>query len=126
MKKLKKLKKIIEMVDEYTKEIKMELDKAKKEHQKLMIESNSKLISEIAKGEGIDELMLIEKYSKKSKIKHVDIVSDEISDTSEELLSCMSLNGIDYFYEDKINGTVFNNKNEKVGEYKEGKIKLNH
>ena len=66
MKKLKKLKKIIEMVDEYTKEIKMELDKAKKEHQKLMIESNSKLISEIAKGEGIDELMLIEKYSKKS------------------------------------------------------------
>ena len=38
MRKLKKLKKIIEMVDEYTKEIKFELDKAKKEHQKLMLE----------------------------------------------------------------------------------------
>jgi len=114
------------MVDEYTKEIKHELEKANKEHQKLMLESNSKLISEIAKGEDIDELMLIEKYSKKSKIKQIKVISEELSDTTEELLSCMSLDGTDYFYEDKINGTVFNNKNEKVGEYKGGQIKLNH
>lgn len=138
MKKLKRLKKIIDMIDEYTKEIKSELDKTNKEHKKLMMESTSKLIAEIARGEDLDELMLIEKYSNKSKIKQIGIISKDLSkdlsndgstdlsDTTEELLSCMSLDGTDYFYEDKLNGVVFNNKNEKVGEYKDGQIKLNH
>ena len=130
------------MIDEYTKEIKSELDKTNKEHKKLMMESTSKLIAEIARGEDLDELMLIEKYSNKSKIKQISINSqdlskdiskdlskdgsNDLSDTTEELLSCMSLDGTDYFYEDKLNGVVFNNKNEKVGEYKDGQIKLNH
>ena len=54
MKKLKRLKKIQEILDEYNLEMKNELDKARKEHQKIILEANSKLISEIAKGEDLD------------------------------------------------------------------------
>ena len=55
MKKLKRLKRIQEILDEYSTEMKNELDKARKEHQKIILEANSKLISEIAKGEELDE-----------------------------------------------------------------------
>ena len=69
MKKLKHLKKISGILDEYMTEFKNELALIKKEHQKLILLSNAKLISEIAKGENIDELTLIDKYLKKQKKK---------------------------------------------------------
>ncbi len=125
MKKLKRLKKILELVDEYTKEIKSELEKAKREHQKLILESNSKLISEIAKGEGLDELDLIEKYLKKSKTKVAKNVSEESSEKlDDELLSHITVDGKDYFYEDKSNGAVYDTDNNKVGSFKCGTIKF--
>ena len=124
MKKLKRLKKAIELVDEYTKEIKAELDKVKREHQKIVLESNSKLISEIAKGENLDEIKLIEKYLKKSKIKQVESTAEDSTESVNELLNHISLDGKDYYYEDKPNGQVFNTKGNNVGEYKCGQIKL--
>lgn len=125
MKKLKRLKKILEILDEYTKEFKSELDKAKREHQKIVLESNSKLISEIAKGEGLDELDLIEKYLKKSKTKVSKNVSEESSEKlDDELLSHITVDGKDYFYEDKSNGTVYDTNNNKVGNFKCGTIKF--
>ena len=124
MKKLKRLKKALELVDECTKEIKAELEKVKREHQKIVLESNSKLISEIAKGEDLDEFKLIEKYLKKSKVKNVETPAEESSESISELLNHTSLNGNDYYYEDKPNGKVFNIKGHKVGEFKCGQIKL--
>ena len=123
MKKLKRLKKIQELLDEYSSEIKSELDKARKEHQKLILESNSKLISEIAKGENLDELTLIEKYLKKSKQKPVKVDEDTTKD-DEDLLCHISIDGNDYFYEDKSNGNVFDSESNKVGQYKCGTIKM--
>ena len=123
MKKLKRLKKIQEILDEYNLEIKNELDKARKEHQKIILESNSKLISEIAKGEELDELYLIEKYLKKSKQKVVK-VEEPVSEESEELLCHISVDGNDYFYEDKPNGIVYDSESKNVGQYKCGSIKL--
>ena len=124
MKKLKKLKKTVELIDEYTKEVKAELEKVKKEYQKNVLESNSKLISEIAKGENLDELKLIEKYLKKSKVKQVDTVVEDSTESVSELLNHISLDGNDYYYEDKPNGKVFDTKGSNVGEYKCGQIKL--
>lgn len=124
MRKLKRLKKAIELVDEYTKEIKNELDRVKKEHQKHILESNSKLISEIAKGENLDELKLVEKYLKKSKSKQVENSTEEISESINELLNHISLDGKDYYYQDMPNGKVFDTKGTSVGEYKCGQIKL--
>ena len=113
-----------ELIDEYTKEVKAELEKVKKEYQKNVLESNSKLISEIAKGENLDELKLIEKYLKKSKVKQIDTVIEDSTESVSELLNHISLDGNDYYYEDKPNGKVFDTKGLSVGEFKCGQIKL--
>lgn len=124
MRKLKKLKKILEILDEYQSEIKNEIEKTKKEHQKIVLESNSKLISEIAKGENLDEIVLVEKYLKKSKSKDIKLELPKDSEVNEELLSHISIEGEDYFYEDKNNGNVYDSKSKKVGQYKCGSIKM--
>ena len=124
MKKLKKLKKIQEMIDEYHNELKNEMDKLKKEHQKLVLEANSKLLSEIAKGEGLDEITLIEKYLKKAKIKPSKEIIEDSSEQSENILNHISFKGQDYFYEDKMDGNVYDSNNKKVGQWKCGSIKM--
>ena len=123
MKKLKRLKKIQDLLDDFSSEMKSELDKSRKEHQKIILEANSKLISEIAKGENLDELMLIEKYLKKTKNKPVR--EEPASDESEDLLCHIKIDGSDFFYEDKTNGNVYDSESKKVGTYKCGSIKFN-
>ena len=124
MRKLKKLKKILEILEEYTTEVKTEIEKVKKEHQKIVLESSSKIISEIAKGENLDEVTLLEKYlnNKKSKKEKERVV--EIEESSEELLSHVKLDGEDYFYEDKVNGNVYDSESNKVGILKCGNINM--
>ena len=124
MRKLKKLKKILEILEEYTTEVKTEIEKVKKEHQKIVIESSSKIISEIAKGENLDEVTLLEKYlnNKKSKKEKEKVV--EIEESSEELLSHVKIDGEDYFYEDKVNGNVYDSESNKVGILKCGNINM--
>lgn len=124
MRKLKKLKKILEILEEYTAEVKTEIEKVKKEHQKIVLESSSKIISEIAKGENLDEVTLLEKYlnNKKSKKEKEKVV--EIEESSEELLSHVKIDGEDYFYEDKVNGNVYDSESNKVGILKCGNINM--
>ena len=124
MRKLKKLNKILEILEEYTTEVKTEIEKVKKEHQKIVLESSSKIISEIAKGENLDEVTLLEKYlnNKKSKKEKERVV--EIKESSEELLSHVKIDGEDYFYEDKINGNVYDSESNKVGILKCGNINM--
>lgn len=122
--KLKKLKKLNDIINEYHNELISEIDKIKKEHSKVLFESNSNLISEICKGEGLDELYIKEKYLKETKKK---VVKKEILEEDSEdinILSHTNLEGEDYFYEDKDNGSVYNSSNKKVGIYLNGKIKL--
>ena len=122
--KLKKLKKLNDMVNEYHNELLSEIEKIKKEHSKVLLESHSNLISDICKGEGLDELDIKEKYLKKSKKKQPkeDTPNEESEDSN--ILNHIKLEGNDYFYEDKNNGTVYNTSNKKVGIYTNGTIKL--
>ena len=127
MKKLKHLKKLIELIDEYSKESKSEIEKIKKEHQKLILLSNYNLISEISKGENLDEGMLVEKYMK--KLKKSSCIKESNSELKEDikeelLLNFMNYEGVDYYYEDKPNGNVYDNQSKKVGLFKFGNIKL--
>ena len=71
----------------------------KKEHQKIVLESSSKIISEIAKGENLDEVTLLEKYLNNKKSKKEKEKAIEITESSEELLSHVTIDGEDYFYE---------------------------
>jgi len=124
--KLKKLKKLGNLISEYNAELMNELLKVKKEHNKILLESKSTLISEICKGEGLDELLIKEKYLKSKKTTTVteDITDSVDSVSSEQLLCHMKLDGKDYFFEDKLNGIVYDSKNKKVGSYSSGTIKL--
>ena len=125
MKKLKHLKKLSRILDESLNEINDEIAQIKKEHQKLILLSNSNLISEIAKGEGLDEITLIDKYLKKTKKKIVESTPNKLDLTrKEELLSHITFNGEDYFYEDKTDGNVYNSESNKVGIFKSGSIEF--
>lgn len=96
----------------------------KKEHQKIVLESNSKLISEIAKGEDLDEISLMEKYLKNKKSKEDKKKIVEPEESSEDLLSHVTIDGEDYFYEDKVNGNVYDSESNKVGILKCGNINM--
>tara|TARA_B100000161_G_C33511641_1_gene396661 strand:- start:549 stop:935 length:387 start_codon:yes stop_codon:yes gene_type:complete len=123
MKKLKHLKKLSGIIDEYTSELQSEIAQIKKEHQKQILLANTKLISEIAKGENIDELSLIDKYLKKSKKKKDSKKSEkEIQSRKEELLNHLNYDGKDYFYENKSNGAVYDENSNKVGVFNCGSI----
>ena len=117
--KLKRLKKLGELVAEYNSEFVSELNKIKKEHAKILLESKSNLISEICKGEGLDEIEIKEKYLKIKNKKSKEVVDDKstVSDDSDQLLCHIKHDGQDYFYEDKSNGVVYDSKNKKVGTY---------
>tara|TARA_B100001287_G_C22285458_1_gene345804 strand:+ start:157 stop:537 length:381 start_codon:yes stop_codon:yes gene_type:complete len=119
--KLKRLKKLSDLITEYNGELLNEILKIKKEHQKVLLESNTNLISEICKGEGLDEIAIKEKYLKSSKKKKLVEKVEETPD-DEQLLCHMKLEGSDYFYEDKMNGNVYDSKNKKVGVYSCGNI----
>lgn len=129
MKKLKHLKKIGNSVDEFVTEIKKEIDKLKKEHQKQIILSNTELLNRIAEGENLDKICLIDKYlDKKDLKKSKDTVEEEeekdCSEESTELLSHMTFKGKDFFFEDKESGKVYDDKSNQVGVFNLGKIKF--
>lgn len=125
MKNLKHLKKLSLMLDESVLDIKQEIDKIKKEYQKKLITSNYNLLRKIAEGEDLDEVYLMEKYfDKKDKIAKTEKKVEDNKSDNEEILNHMNLDGNDYFYEDKVNGNVYDNESKKVGVFKLGNIEF--
>ena len=125
MKKLKSLKNfnntLDEVLDEIKKVSKIQTNNIKKEYQRKIFEERLLLISEIAKGEDLNELELKEKYLYNKK-KKKSVSKPKVMDSEISLLNVLSYNNEDYYYEDKYEGNVFNTKSKKVGVYMEGKI----
>ena len=125
MKNLKHLKKLSLMLDESVLDIKQEIDKIKTEYQKKLITSNYNLLRKIAEGEDLDEVYLMEKYfDKKDKISKTEKKIEDNKTDNEEILNHMNLDGNDYFYEDKVNGNVYDNESKRVGVFKLGNIEF--
>lgn len=118
--KLKKIKKLENMITQFNSDILNELHKLKKEHAQIIIESQSDIISEICKGENLNESEIKKKYLK-IKPKKEKIIDEDKTD-SEQLLNHIVKDGNDYFYENKNNGNVFDNMNKHVGSYVSGTI----
>ena len=128
MKKLKSLKKLDhsleDILEEAKKVSKIQINNIKKEYQRKIFEERLQIITEIAQGEGIDELLLKNKYLYNKKLKnHVEKKNIVNSETS--LLNVLTHDNEDYYYEDKEGGNVFNTKSENVGLYIEGDIVFN-
>jgi hypothetical protein len=90
--------------------------KAQKDHIKQM----NKLIENISKGEKLDLQMLKSKY-----LNNEDIDLEPIVETDDEhLLDKIIINDSEYFYENKSDGKVYNNKSQIVGTFKNNKVIL--
>ena len=125
MKKLKHLKKLVKLIEEFSSELKKETDKLKKEHSKHLILSNTELITKISEGEGIDIVYLLDKYLDKKPSSEKESKQEEKFNEDDELLSLMTFRGEQYFYEDKEEGKVFDNTSNCIGVFRQGKINFN-
>lgn len=97
-----------------------------KEHKNKIIEAKIKLLLNICNGEGLDFDKLKVKYLKKSELDNILIETiEKIDDIDESLLNKTHIDGIEYYYEVKEKGNVFNSNLEIVGIYKNGNIILN-
>ena len=116
MKKLKQLKELTNLTEEYQKELESIIKKIKKKFQKKILKERLKLISEISKGEGLDEEKMKEKYLHYDyKINTKEKIVNDQNNNMVDLLSYINIDGEDYYYEEKINGNVYNKKSKKVG-----------
>lgn len=112
-----KLKNIKKLKDEFS-EVTNILNKIQKEHEKVLLEQKNELISNIAYGEGLDEISLREKYLnvvEKESSKKKETVTAVV--TNDSLLDTVILKDETYFYENKENGNIYNSSSEKVGTY---------
>ncbi len=139
MKKLKYSKKIKNETQTFIQLIDNLCSKLNKEYSKNM----NKLLENIAKGENLDINMLRNKYlntfnneTTKEEDNDVNIESDNNEDTETNVSSNINsfeeiifdkiiLNGSDYYYENKENGRIYNNKSKIVGIYKNNEFILN-
>ncbi len=139
MKKLKYSKKIKNETQTFIQLIDNLCSKLNKEYSKNM----NKLLENIAKGEKLDINMLRNKYlntfnneTTKEEDNDVNIESDNNEDTETNVSSNINsfeeiifdkiiLNGSDYYYENKENGRIYNNKSKIVGIYKNNEFILN-
>ncbi len=120
----KKLRKLADSLESFNEDLKKQFALLRKENKKNILQANLKLISEICRGEDLDEIKLIDKYLKKKSKSKKDISDEDDKNSSkkEELLNHITFEGTEYFYEDKANGNVYNDKSERVGVFKLGKI----
>ena len=112
-----KLKNIKKLKDEFS-EVTNILNKIQKEHEKVLLEQKNELITNIAYGEGLDEISLREKYLnvvEKESSKKKETVTAVV--TNDSLLDTVILKDETYFYENKENGNIYNSSSEKVGTY---------
>ena len=102
-------------------ELQEHIKKIKNEHKENIISEKKKLLIDIAKGENLDYNKLKKKYFIKNS-DNEKICSD--SDNDSELLNKVVLNDIDYYYENKKDGIIYNTNSEEVGIYKNNEFIL--
>jgi hypothetical protein len=93
--------------------------KTQKEHLKQM----TKLIESIAKGEKLDVQMLKNKYLTCEEI-NLETITETETEEDDTLLDKTIIKGAEYFYENKPDGKVYNNKSQIVGIFKDNKVNL--
>ena len=112
--------KINSLLGEIDNEVKESIKKMKKEYNNCLIEEKINLLKKICSGEELDFASLKDKYlnDKEKKLIKEQVEIKEVSD--EILLSSTQINGIQYFYENKEKGNVYDNKSKIVGSVKNG------
>jgi hypothetical protein len=99
------------------------IEKVKKEHNKVLLQKMSELISNISSNENLDEIYLREKYLNLKEINEKKEKKVKKEETIEEdLLDQVLIDDIEYFYENKENGKIFDNTSSIVGKFVNGEF----
>uniref|UniRef100_A0A6C0J5E1 Uncharacterized protein n=1 Tax=viral metagenome TaxID=1070528 RepID=A0A6C0J5E1_9ZZZZ len=114
--KLKQVKKLKTEISAMSELFDNNLDKINKEHNKILLQSLSNLIQNICQGENIDEVYLREKYLNVNTTPNKEEKKTAINKL-EELLDKVNINGKEYYYQNKQNGLIYNNKSKIIGKY---------
>ena len=130
MSKFKEIKNLHNILVEYTNDIEfqlhIQLKKIKQEYNNILFNEKIKLLVEICNGENLDIDTIKYKYINSKdliKYKNNNIINDLIFD--DELLDKIEIDNIEYYYEKKENGKVYDLKSNIVGVFKDNKINLN-
>lgn len=117
--------KINSLLGEIDNEVKESIKKMKKEYNNSLIEEKISFLKKICEGEGLHFSSLKDKYlnDKEKKLIKEQIEIKEIN--NDILLSSTQINGLQYFYENKEKGNVYDNKSQIVGSVKNGKPIIN-
>ena len=112
--------KINSLLGEIDNEVKESIKKMKKEYNSNLIEEKISFLKKICEGEGLNFASLKDKYlnDKEKKLIKEQVEIKEIS--NEILLSSIQIDGLQYFYENKEKGNVYDNKSKIVGSVKNG------
>lgn len=120
---LKYVKKLKEEFSAFETLFSSQLEKIKKEHNKILIQKLSELVADIAKNEDLDEVYLRDKYlNLKETSKKEEKKKKENKLENYNLLDHIEIDGNTYFYQNENDGDVFNEDSVKVGVFNNGKI----
>ena len=93
----------------------------KKEYKNNVKEENYKLLLNICKGENLDFNVLQRKYLKTNDLPETHTHNNDTDTISDTILNKITINGNDYYYEDKENGIIYNSDSVQVGVFSNGK-----
>lgn len=133
MRKLKELKAIhdifVDAINDLDVKLQDKIKKVKKEYQKNLLDEKIKLLLTICANEGLDFEKLKTKYLKESELSKVslDDIDNSVATTiiDEELLDKIEINDVEYYYEPKEKGIIYDSDSKEVGYYKGGQFILN-
>jgi hypothetical protein len=113
-------------MDEIDNELQSQIKKIKEEYNNNIINEKIKLLISICNDENLDFEKIKNKYIKMKDFNKntIDNHNMEIL-IDEDLLDKIQINKIDYYYENKENGNVYDMESNIVGVYINGKILLN-
>lgn len=118
--------KINSLLGEIDNEVKESLKKIKKDFSTTIIEEKINFLKIICEGEDLDFSVLKEKYLNDKEKKLIKEQVETKDFTNEVLLSSVNIDGIQYFYENKEKGNVYDLKSKIVGSVKNGVPMLNN
>jgi hypothetical protein len=128
MKKSKELKlfqiELLKKLEEFDILVATNLKKIKKEYQQIIIYEKIELLSKICEGEKLNFDKLKSKYLNYKELTLSNENTIPLQD-NEEMLDKIKIDGVEYYYENKENGKVFNINNDLVGYIKNSNIVLN-
>ena len=112
--------KINSLLGEIDNEMKESIKKIKKDYINIMTQEKIDLLKNICENEKLDFNEMKKKYLTEKEIKFIKEKSNIIEFKNEILLDTISINNTTYYYENKENGSIYDNKSKIVGSIKNG------